>query len=157
MGNVTYLGGRNGQNPALERAKATALELQNELNRLKLEKLKGNLVEKDKVKFLIGNSLVVLRARILEELPRQLTAQLRGHIEHAHLHGIRMKIEETARKWLHETASALEQSADPQKAIDALDKDNETVEDERVETARELKRETLNRRRREKRRAKRDS
>ena len=50
MGNVTYLGGRNGQNPQLEKAKAEALELQNRLTRLKVEKLEGTLVEKSKVR-----------------------------------------------------------------------------------------------------------
>jgi hypothetical protein len=155
VGNVTYLGGKNGQNPELEAAKAEALRIQNALNRFKLEKLQGTMVEKAKVQLLVGNSMIVLRTRLLE-LPRQLIAQLRGlDIEHAQLHGVKMRLEETVAKFLGETALALEQAANPQAAIDALDGDDDgPEEDDRAKTARELKREAFNARRREKRAAK---
>jgi hypothetical protein len=66
-----------------------------------------------------------------------------------------MRLEETVRKFLCETATALEKAADPDAAIAALNSDDYgTEEDERVKIARELKREAINERRREKRSAK---
>ena len=49
MSNVTYLGGRNGQSPELEKQKAEALKIQNEMNRLKLAKLRGELLPKERM------------------------------------------------------------------------------------------------------------
>jgi hypothetical protein len=49
----------------MEEAKTEALKLQNELSRVKLEKLRGDLLEKREVIFLVEHTLVVLRQRIL--------------------------------------------------------------------------------------------
>ena len=85
MASVTYLGKNGGSNAEFEAAKVEALAIQNELNRLKLEKLRAALIERDQVELVIADALVILRERILS-LPRQLVGLLRG-MEHAKLHG----------------------------------------------------------------------
>ena len=77
MAHVSYIGRNGGGNAELEAAKTEALQLQNELTRVKLLKLQGGLVEKRQVVFLLGNSLTVLRGRLLA-LPEQLAARLKG-------------------------------------------------------------------------------
>ena len=151
MANVTYLGGKNGQNPELEAAKAEALQIQNELNRLKLEKLKGALIERDKVKFLVADAMVILRSRILD-LPRQIIAQLRSFgLDHEQLHGIRMRLEEAARRFLCETIVALERAPNPEEAIKSLMNDDGINGDHMEAIRHEIKHEAGLARRRTKR------
>jgi hypothetical protein len=154
MGHVTYLG-KNGSNPAIEKAKAEALALQNRLTRLRVEKLEGTLVEKSKVTFLLGNSLTILRSRILD-LPKHLVAELRSFgLDHAQLHSVRTRLEERVHRFLCDLTRELEAAADPDAALGALGEDDDSeIADDRTKADRGLKREALNKRRREKRAAK---
>ena len=76
--------GRNGgSNAELEKAKAEALKLQNRLTLLKVQKLEGELVEKVKIKFLIGDACTTLRTQLLE-LPSSWSPSFDARISSPH-------------------------------------------------------------------------
>ena len=152
MASVTYLGKNGGSNAEFEAAKVEALAIQNELNRLKLEKLRAALIERDQVELVIADALVILRERILS-LPRQLVGLLRG-MEHAKLHAIRMDLEQTVRRFLCELIIALERAPNPQEALKALMEDDDGAADDRMEIIRrDIRHEAVSARRRKKRAA----
>jgi len=116
VGNVSYLGvggGKNGSNPAMEEAKTEALKLQNELSRVKLEKLRGDLLERREVIFVVEHTLVVLRQRILG-LPALVCAELR-ELDHNQLYAIRRKVEGVVDDALTQAADTLVQA--PRKIV----------------------------------------
>jgi hypothetical protein len=143
VAHISYIG-KPGQNGELEKAKTEALELQNRLTRLKVEKLEGQLVEKSKVQFLIGNSCVIFRNKLLD-LPKQLAADLRSFgLDNAQLHGLRRRLEEAVHRFLHDLIGELEAAVDPDAALAKLNEnDHSEGEDDREQTARELKHEAL--------------
>jgi hypothetical protein len=149
---ITYHG-KPGQNGELEKQKALALELQNRLTRLKVEKLEGQLVAKREVEFLVGNASAVFRRKVLD-LPTRLVADLRSFgLDNSRLHDIRARLGESVHRFLYELIGELEAAVDPDAALARLNEDDPEVEDNRAQTARELKHEALNERRRKKRAA----
>ena len=65
MAHISYIGRNGGQNADLEAAKTEALQFANELTLAKLDKLRGTVVEKRVVEFVLGHALVTLREQIL--------------------------------------------------------------------------------------------
>jgi hypothetical protein len=148
MAHVSYIGRTAGSNGELEKAKTEALQLQNELTRVRLEKLRGDVVEKREVQFALGYALTTLREHILR-VPQLVTAALRG-FDHAVVHGIRMRIDESVRRSLEELAETLCRAVSAKDFFASLDndEDNPKVEDD---DAVARKKAAVNARRREKR------
>jgi hypothetical protein len=149
VGNVSYLGvggGKNGSNPAMEEAKTEALKLQNELSRVKLEKLRGDLLEKREVIFLVEHTLVVLRQRILG-LPALVCAELR-ELDHNQLYAVRRKVEGVVDDALTQAADTLVQAVQPGGFIARMnaEEDGPVIED--TIDARDCKRAAVNAKRR---------
>ena len=153
MAHVSYIGRNGGGNGDLEAAKTEALQLANELTRAKLRKLQGELVEKREVTFVLGHALATLREQILR-VPQLVAAELRG-LEHIQAHTIRMRVDESIRRSLNETAETLCQAVNAKDFFAALDADN-VAETAEAKDARERKRDAANAKRRAKRHRRKD-
>jgi hypothetical protein len=143
VAHISYIG-KPGQNGELEKVKTEALELQNRLTRLKVEKLEGQLVEKSKVGFLVANSCLIFRNKLFD-LPKRLTADLRSFgLDNSRLHDITARLGESVHRFLYELIGELEAAVDPDAALAKLNEnDHSEGEDDREQTARELKHEAL--------------
>lgn len=149
MVHISYIGKNGGQNGELEAAKTEALQIQNELNRVKLQKLRGTLVEHKEVEYVVAHALTVLREEIMR-LPNLVSAELRG-IDASMAFGIRTRVDARVRRALEELAGTLCRAVEVKDFFAELDADDETEEQK---DAREQKRDLANRKRREKRAAK---
>jgi hypothetical protein len=143
--------GKNG-NPALDYEKIESLRIQNEISRTKLGKLQGELVSKREVSFVVAYALTTLREHILR-VPQLVSADLRG-LDLVMVHGIRMRVDESVRRWLEELAETLCQAANAKDFFVELERDDDAVETESQKEARERKKDAANAKRREKWQAK---
>jgi hypothetical protein len=150
VGSVAYIGRNGSGNTDLEAAKTEALQLANEVTRAKLRKLHGDLVERKEVQYVIAHALTTLRERILH-VPQIVSADLRG-LEHAQVHAIRMRVDESVRRWLEELAETLARAVHGEDFFAAMDADN-NAETDAAKDARERKRDLANAKRRAKRNA----
>jgi hypothetical protein len=132
MAHITYHGG-NGHNPEIEREKVESLKLANAIQRAKLEKLKGDVIDRREVEFVISSALVTLRTKILQ-LPKLIAADLQGRLEHAQLHAIKLRVEGQVDRALNELADDLEKSVNPKAFLDELTGED-TAEDEQAKDA----------------------
>jgi hypothetical protein len=143
--------GKNG-NPALDYEKIESLRIQNEISRTKLGKLQGELVSKREVSFVVAYALTTLREHILR-VPQLVSADLRG-LDLVMVHGIRMRVDESVRRWLEELAETLCQAVNAKDFFVELERDDDAVETESQKEARERKKDAANAKRREKWQAK---
>ena len=156
MAHVSYIGRNGGANAELEAAKTEALQIANELARAKLDKLRGTVVERKIVEFVLGHVLATLREQILR-LPMFVAADLRGSgLEHNQIHGIRMRINDAVRRSLSESAETLGKAVEADDFLVGFNGDDSVVQSAEQKDARERKRTVTNAKRREKRNAKRD-
>ena len=135
----------------MEEAKTEALKLQNELSRVNLEKLRGDLLERREVIFVVEHTLVVLRQRILG-LPALVCAELR-ELDHNQLYAIRRKVEGVVDDALTQAADTLVQAVQPGGFIARMNAEEDRPVIEDTIDARDRKRAAVNARRRAKRRA----
>jgi hypothetical protein len=127
MATIRYVG-KNGQAPkpsALERKKETHQEILNEISAIRLKKLRGELVDKREVEFVVSNAIITLRAQLLR-LPLLVVAELR-ELSHDQLHAIRMRTERAVHAFLEETSAALSKAVDPRSAIAELGENDRTA------------------------------
>jgi hypothetical protein len=150
MAHISYIGRNGGQNADLEAAKTEALQLANELTRAKLDKLRGTVVEKRVVEFVLGQALMTLREQILR-LPNLVAAELRG-FDHIKVHAIRVRIDDAVRRSLDELGETLAKAVAADDFLAGLPDDDESVdESDEMKAASERKRNAANATRREKR------
>jgi hypothetical protein len=153
MATIRYVG-RDGQAPkpsALERKKETHQEILNEISSLRLKKLRGELVDKREVDFVVSTAIITLRAQLLR-LPLLVVSELR-ELSHDQLHGIRMRTERAVHAFLEEACAALSKAVDPRSAIAELEENESNGEVSRAkQDALARKRSVANQKRRAKRR-----
>ena len=146
--------GRPSPKPSgLERKKETHQEILNEISSLRLKKLRGELVDKREVEFVVSTAIITLRAQLLR-LPLLVVAELR-ELNHDQLHAIRMRAERAVHAFLEETSEALIKAIDPRSAIAELEEEDSNGEVTRAkQDALARKRSLANAKRRAKRKAK---
>lgn len=100
--------GKNGD-PVLDRERIENLRLQNEINRSKLRKLNGDVVDKREVTFMLEQTLALLRTQILT-VPQLVSAELRGSLDNTQAHAIRMRVEKAIHGFLEQLAENMERA-----------------------------------------------
>jgi hypothetical protein len=150
VAHVSYIGKNGGQNAELEKAKTEALQLQNELTRAKLQKLRGDVLDRKMVTFAIENSWALLRERIMQ-LPVIVAGELRdlGYERNT----VRLRVEAAINRFLTEVAESLERITNSDDFLAGFDGDDTVAETEEQKDARERKKDAVNKKRREKRNA----
>jgi hypothetical protein len=153
VGNVSYIGvsGKNGggQNSELEEHKVEALRLQNELTRVRLEKLRGDVVDLREIQFVFSNTLTILREQILR-LPQIVLTEVHS-LSPVELHNVRMSLERRVDQFLLELADNLQKGVNPSAYLAELMSDDEKSEEQKAADVR--KKAQANAKRREKRQA----
>jgi hypothetical protein len=158
MANLHYVG-KNGQVPEptlWEQQKADGQEILNEIARTKLKKLRGALLDRREVEFVVGNAITQLRAQLLR-LPLLVASELRD-LSYDRLFAIRTRTEKVVHDFLLEVSEALSKAVDP-RAVAELEREDEMGQDSAEATrAKEdvaaLKKKIANETRRAKRRSK---
>jgi hypothetical protein len=155
MATIRYVG-RDGHAPkpsGLEQKKETHHEILNEISSLRLKKLRGELIEKREVEFVVSNAIITLRAQLLR-LPLLVVAELR-ELSHDQLHAIRVRTERAVHAFLEETSAALSRAVEPRSAIAELEEQDSNGEVTRAkQDALARKRSLANQKRLAKRKAK---
>jgi hypothetical protein len=151
MAHVSYIGGKNGK---LEGVKAEALALANDMTRLKLAQMRGTLVSRKEVSFVIRDILVILQQKFLQ-LPRQVLAELRD-LDPVCAHSIQMHVDSLVRQALKEAVDSFNKAMESTRFVDVLRDENETApsESEAAKADAEYKHMLALARRRERRREK---
>jgi hypothetical protein len=112
MANLHYVPA-NGKVPEptlWEQRKADGQEIQNEILRTRLKKLRGELVERREVEFVIGMAMAALREQILR-LPLLVAAELR-ELSSDRVFAIRTRIEHGVHNFLEEASETLCKAVD---------------------------------------------
>jgi hypothetical protein len=147
MAQVHYVG-KNG-NRELDRERIENLRLANEIQRVKLQRLGGDMVSKREVTFALGHMLLLLRTQILT-IPALVSAEMRGILDPVKAHDVRQRVERSVHGFLTQLAENMEATINSEEFIEKLEA---SLSGKTDEDAAQLKHDFAKRRRTEKRNA----
>ena len=151
MAQVHYVG-KNG-NRELDRERIENLRLANEIQRVKLQRLGGDMVSKREVTFALGHMLLLLRTQILT-IPALVSAEMRGILDPVKAHDVRQRVERSVHGFLTQLAEHMEAAMNSEEFFEKLEAELAGRKDEDTE---KLKRDLAKQKRTAKRHAKRKS
>ena len=118
MAQVHYVG-KNG-NRELDRERIEGLRLSNEIQRVKLQRLGGDMVDKREVTFALSHMLLLLRSQILT-VPQLVASELRDLDTQAQ-HRVRMRVEDAIHGFLEQLAENMERTINSEEFIAELER-----------------------------------
>jgi hypothetical protein len=107
--------------------KADGQQILKGIARTKLKKLRGDLLDRREVEFVVGNAIATLRPHLLR-LPLLIASELR-ELSHDQLHAIRMRVERAVDSFLEEASESLGKAIDPRAAIAELEAEDNVGQD----------------------------
>jgi hypothetical protein len=156
MSRVHYVGA-NGEEPPLtelEKEKLKGQQLANDISQTKLKRLRGDLLERREVAFVIDTMAVVLRQELMRAPSLAVREPELRSLSHEQLHAIRMSVDKTVRSVLNKASETLGKALSPREAIAEMVGDEQASQKEIDAAARKKARTNAKRRERRKVRAK---
>jgi hypothetical protein len=119
MARIRYTGA-NGEEPPLtelEQEKLQGQRITNRISETRLKRLRGDVLEKREVVFVISNAMVILRQALMRLPALVVRAQELRDLTHEQRHAIRMSLDKAIRTALGEASEALGKAGNPREAI----------------------------------------
>jgi uncharacterized protein YigA (DUF484 family) len=152
-----YYVGANGAEPPLtelEREKLKGQQLANEITQTKLAALRGSLLDRREVKFVVETMAIALRQELMR-LPSAAVRSLRGsNLSHEVLFSVRTSVEQGVRSALDKASDTLGRALSPRAFISEFAGEEQQPSQKDIDTA-ERRKARANAKRRERRASKR--